>query len=91
MKTRISTNAVQARTSAAGIKSDDRLAYFPLDLTFREPDQFSARSPGLASGWRAAVAALLEALRYRRSPHHAPSATSISGDGAGPHPRLSNT
>ena len=45
--------------------------YFPLDLTFREPDRFSGEVTSWDLGNNVSLSRLTsEALRYQRLPHH---------------------
>ena len=70
MKTRISTNSMApAERSRHWHETIDK-AYFPLDLSFREPDRFSGEITDWHLGGVSLSRLTSQALRYRRLPHH---------------------
>ena len=70
MKTRISTNTVALHERSRHWHETIAKAYFPLDLTFREPDRFSGEITDWHLGGVSLSRLTSEALRYRRLPHH---------------------
>ena len=70
MKTSITTSSTPTHDRSRHWHDAIAKAYFPLDLSFRDPDSFS----GDLSLWQLGEVSLSrltsEALQYRRLPHH---------------------